>query len=111
MAKSNNLSTTIPDGATEPTAGSEVPIGNVLVGLILPASMTGTTVTFLTATTLAGTYVAIQDGEGTDYSVTIASSKYVPVDPVKFLGARFLKIKSGTAETGAKVVTLVTREM
>lgn len=81
-----------------------------LVGLIFPASMTGTTLTFTMSTSSGGTYVGVKDiGGAADYSITVTSSKYVPIDPRVFCGIRYLKLVSGSNETGAKVITCVFR--
>lgn len=72
----------------------------VLCGVFLPAGFLGTSLTFLAAAATGGTFLTIQDGEGADYTVTVAASKFVPVDPTKFVGVRFLKVKSGSSETG-----------
>jgi len=81
-----------------------------LVGLIFPASMTGTTLTFTMSTASGGTYVGVKDvGGASDYSITVTSSKYVPIDPRVFCGVRYLKLVSGSTESGAKVITCVFR--
>ena len=81
-----------------------------LMGLIFPASMTGTTMTFTMCQTLSGTYVGVKDvGGAADYSVTVTSSKYVPLDPRIFAGCKYVKLVSGSSETGAKVITCVIR--
>lgn len=72
----------------------------ILVGVHLPAAVVGTSLSFLTARTLTGTYVPVQDGAGALYSVDAAASQYVPVDPAKFVGCRFLKVVSAASETG-----------
>lgn len=81
-----------------------------LVGLIFPASMTGTALTFTMSTSSGGTYVGVKDvGGAADYSLTVTSSKYVPIDPRVFCGIRYVKLVSGSSETGAKVITCVIR--
>lgn len=78
-----------------------------LVGITFPASMTGTTMTFQRATTEAGTYTPIREvGGAAAYSITVTSEATVTLDPRIFLVAPFLKLVSGSAETGAKIVTL-----
>jgi hypothetical protein len=99
----------IANGATESGAAS---LGEyTLVGLLMPAAVTGTTVKFLSAEALAGTYRTVTDGAGTDYSVTVAASKYVPVDLTKLSGVRFLKVVSGSAEGAARSVVLALRRV
>lgn len=100
---------TVANGATN---SSQIDLKDkTLLGLFMPAAFTGTTITFLTSQVLGGTDVTVTDGAGTDYSVTVAASKYVPVDPQKFLGVRFLKVKSGSTEGGARTVGISSRSM
>ena len=102
-------SAAIPSGET--TSGALDLGALTLVGLFMPAAFTGTTVKFQAAESLAGTYRTVTDGAGSDYSVTVAASKYVPVDPVKLAGVRFLKIVSGSAEGAARSVVLALRRV
>ena len=80
--------------------------GFALVGFFTPAALTGTTLTFESSLTLAGTYVPVYDSTNTQVSITVATSRYYAVDPKNFQGIRFLKIKSGSAEGAARVITL-----
>lgn len=84
--------------------------GRTLVGIILPAGISGTTMTFTTATASGGTYVPVYDvGGASAYSVTIGTSRYVPLDPRVFAGCRFLKLVSGSTESGGDTITCVLR--
>lgn len=83
--------------------------GTTLHGLILPAALTGVAMTFQMSDTLAGTYVAVQNLSGASHSVTVAASKFVPVDPNIFAGIRFLKLVSGSAEAADRTIILSTR--
>jgi hypothetical protein len=78
-------------------------------GIFMPAAFTGVALTFFTAPTLSGTYVEIVKLDGTALSQTAAASKYIPLDPAYFAGVRFLKIRSGSAEGGARDLTVVTK--
>ena len=78
-----------------------------LVGVTFPASMTGTTMTFERATTETGTYTPIREvGGASRYSITVTSSETVALDPRVFILAPFLKLVSGSSESGAKTITL-----
>ena len=84
--------------------------GRSLVGIRLPADFDGTAITFTECDTLAGTYVAVYDvGGASAYSVTVGTSRYVPVNPRVFDGIVYLKLVSGTAQDPATTITLVTR--
>lgn len=83
--------------------------GMVLCGLYVPASMTGTALKFHACPTVDGTYVVVKGTDGNEVSVTVSDDHYCRLDPKDFDGIRFLKIVSGSAETGAKTITLAAR--
>lgn len=85
--------------------------GMTLVGLLMPSTFVGTTVKFQAAEALAGTYRLVTDGAGSDYSLTVAVNKFVPVDPTKMAGVRYLKLVSGSTETGGATVVLALRRI
>lgn len=81
--------------------------GSSLVGILLPASFTGTAITFEVASAIDGTYVALKTAVGgTALSYTVAQNTYAAIDPKDFSGVRFLKLKSGSAEGGARTLLL-----
>lgn len=89
------------------TATSSSPIscnGFVLCGIKLPATFTGTALTFEVCDTLGGTYVALKKSDGSSLSYTVAQGTYVAIDPKDFQGVQFLKIKSGSAEGGLRTL-------
>ena len=76
-----------------------------LLGLFMPGTFTGTSITFLASDTSGGTFVDVYDvGGASAYSLTVAASRFIPVDPRVFVGFSFIKIKSGSAEGGARSV-------
>lgn len=73
--------------------------GLCLVGILLPATFTGTTLTFEACDTEAGTFVPVKTGTGgSALSYTVAQATYAAIDPKDFQGINFLKIKSGSTE-------------
>ena len=108
MSKSRTiLIATIPNGATDSDVKT-VPLDSVLLGIHIPVSMTGTTLKFKASALASGTAQLIKKADGTDYSITIgAAAAYHPVDPLMFEGVEYLTVVSGTAETGAKELSLV----
>ncbi len=81
---------------------------NTLVGVYIP-TFTGTTMTFQTAPSATGSYVAMVDGAGNAVSKTVASSQYLVLDPNVFAGVRYLKISSGSSEGADRTLTLAIR--
>lgn len=85
--------------------------GAVLVGIQMPAAFTGTALTFQAATGPSATYQQVVDSSGSAISYTVAAGKYVAVDPTKFHGVQYLKVVSGSAEGGARSLTLMLKGM
>ena len=87
--------------------------GNTLVGVFLPSTFDGTVFTLTGSDTLAGTYVAIQDGAGAAVTVTSAASKYASFpNPLLLTGVRFVKIVTTTTQTTTStIITLAVRPL
>lgn len=80
------------------------------LGIRTPASMVGTSLTFLVSDSLNGTYLPFRDASNADISVTIdGTARHYQLDPAKMAGAAFLKVKSSSTSDNAKVLTLATR--
>lgn len=95
-------------GAIETKAGNDM----ALVGIITPAALTSTTMTFTAChTDIAGTFVSVVDTTGTAVSITVAASKFIKIDPITFCGVSFLKVVGGSAEGAARTITLVFRRV
>lgn len=102
-----DLTATIASGQT---TSPEVDLGgSTLVGLFMPAAFTGTAITFTTAATTGGTFVAVYDSSGNAISATVSTSRYVALSPTTFAGLRFIKLVSGSSEGGNRTITLATR--
>lgn len=105
---SHDLTVTIASGAAQ--SGAVDLNGHSLVGVLLPATLDGTSLTFQTSSAIGGTYVDVHDGGSGSLTKTVAASKHVYLDPMPFLGVRFLKLTMGTNQsTTDTVITLVTR--
>lgn len=86
--------------------------GTTLAGLIMPASFTGTSVTFTVSDELAGTYRTVYAEDGvTAASADITAGGYIPLDYGLFMGARFIKIVSNATEAAAREIGVVSRSM
>lgn len=105
-AYQNQRTGTIANGQTTSSAmylGDQVPIV-----LRMPAAFTGTSVTF-EGSPDGVTFQEIDVG-GTAYTETVAQGKDTVLDPTGFSGYRYVKVISGSAEGGARTVTLLTRK-
>lgn len=105
-----DLTATVANGAT--TSGEVDLQGTQLVGIFVPAEFDGTTITITASPTSGGTFVTVQDGDGSSsaFTITTTASRYVPIDNLAMVaGLRFVKLVCGTAQTGATTFTLATR--
>ena len=84
--------------------------GRSIVGVITPGTLTSTTLTFSAATVSGGTYTPVYD-EGSQYSITVGTSRYVALKISVFAGVRYLKIVGGSSEGGTRTITLVMRNV
>ena len=90
------------------TASAEVDLGVdgfMLVGISTP-TLTGTALTFQVATASGGTFRTLEKDDGNAYTLVVESSKYYPINPDHFLGVRFLKVVSGSAEGAERTLIL-----
>lgn len=102
------LSASIASGQT--TSAEIDLLGTALCGIFMPAAFTGTTIKISAASASGGTFVTVTDGAGTDYSLTVAASKYVPVSNLAIVsGLRFIKLISGSSEGADRSLTLAVR--
>jgi hypothetical protein len=66
--------------------------------------------TFQACDSAGGTFVPVYAaGGGAVYSVTVGTSRYVPLDRDVFAGVRFVKLVSGSTELGLRVIRLLLR--
>ena len=77
--------------------------GMSLCGILTPAALTGTALTFEASDVAGGTYLPVYNSSG-QVSYTVAANRYVAIDPKDFQGIQFLKIKSGSAEGAARTL-------
>lgn len=104
-----DLSATIANGQTVSDA---IDLGGLeLVGFFLPSTFDGTSLSLQASTHIDGTYVAVENGSGSAYSITTAASKYAPIaDLAVIAGLRFIKLVAGASQsTSDTVITLAVR--
>lgn len=83
--------------------------GMTLVGFYLPATFTGTAVTF-EASADNSTFISVRDGAGNALSKTVAQNQFIPLDPALFLGIQYLKLVSGSTEGAERTIKLALRQ-
>ena len=82
----------------------------MLAGIILPAALTSTAITFTACDTKDGTFVAVYDSDGNAVSVTAAAARAVGLSGAEadaLAPFAFIKLVCGTAEGGDRVIKLV----
>lgn len=70
--------------------------GQILTAIVIPAATEGTSMTFQQSADGTNFYDVYKD-DGTEYSITVAASRYIVVDQSKFAGVRWLKVRTGTS--------------
>lgn len=107
----NEKTVTILSGATQSAVGADLS-GFTLMGIYIPSTFDGTTLTLQAATSVNGTYSTVQSG-GADYTITTQASRYVPIENLAIVaGIQFLKLTAGTSQsTSDTVFTLALREV
>lgn len=84
---------------------------NSLVAIITPSALTGTSLTF-TASIDGSTFVAVREvGGASAYTVTMAASQYIPLDPRVFAGMQHVRLVSGSTEASARSISCVLRPL
>ncbi len=78
-------------------------VRGTLAGLIFPSAMTSTALTFEVSVD-GVTFVGLVNDDGTAYSVTVTASKYTALNYLKFLGARHIRLKTGSTELAARTI-------
>jgi hypothetical protein len=111
MSHTNNLEVTVADSAS---LSGAIDIGTYVVCGFIPDSGWNTAALTFQASFDGTTYYNLFNGASELAYAAIAASSWVAVDPAVFMGVRFLKVRSGTSgsavnQTGASVVTVVTR--
>ena len=96
MTKTKVLSLTIANGVS---LSGAIDLGDLCAVLVvMPVAWTAANLTFQ-ASHDGVTYQNVYDGFGVEYSLVAAAARNVAVPPSDLVGARFIKIRSGTSGT------------
>lgn len=117
--KTNNFQPVIPfdlevviaDGET--TSDAVDLLGTSLLAFITDAALDGTAFTFAVSDELSGAYVPLKDmSTGVALAAIVGTSSQYATNPADFASVRFLKIVSGTAQSGADTtIKIVNRRL
>ena len=109
MAKNIRLTDTVSIATSGTTSTSLQMQGNrVPLAIIIPATFEGTTLTFQASVDDA-TYVQVYN-EGTAYSVTVGTSRFVALARQPFEGVRYMKIISNNSVAATRTLTVLNGE-
>lgn len=105
----STVTCTVSSGGT--TSGEVDLRGCQLVGIHVPSTFDGTTITFTAASASGGTFLTVQDGYGSTFTLNTTASRYVPIPSLAVTaGIEFIKLVCGTAQsTTDTVFTLAVR--
>lgn len=101
------VTVTIANGAT--VSGAADLAGATVLAVRTPAALTGTAMTFQVSDD-GVTYVPLYN-DGTLYSITVATSRGIPVNKALFEPWDYVKAVSGSAEGADRSIVLVTRAL
>jgi hypothetical protein len=82
--------------------------GGSLVGLVMPAAFTGSSVTFQVSPDNV-TFSDYYDTDGNAVTVQVGASRYIGIVRDDFANARYIKIVSGSTEAAERTITLSVR--
>lgn len=97
--------------AASGTTSSVIELGDYVVqGLITPAALTSTAITFTACGTKDGTFMAVYDSDGTQVSLSAAASRAIGLSSAEadaMAPWQFIKVVMGSAEAAERTLTLV----
>lgn len=86
--------------------------GGVVLGIILPDAITGTTLTFEACDTADGTFVPVYDSDGNQVSLAIAADRAIGLSGAEadaLTPFPYIKLVSGSAEGADRTIKVVVR--
>ena len=84
-------------------------ISRTVLAVLTPTALTGTSLKFQ-ASTDGNNFFALYNG-ATEYSVTVADSRYIALNTEVMAGVRFLKVVSGSSEAAARTISVISGEL
>jgi hypothetical protein len=102
------LSAAIPVGGGTKTGAVQTGPNCIPVGVLTPAAMTGTAITFEVLVQGETTYQPLYNGSSV-YTLTVAANRYVALSPDVMLGVQDLKVVSGSSESAGVTFKVIQR--
>jgi hypothetical protein len=110
MSERINQDHTVTIASSGTTSGAIDLQGLGLVGIIMPAAFTGTTISFQLSNDNT-TFYDVYNTDNVQLKVTVTQGRAYLLTPGDLIGVRYLKIKSGSTESGSRTITLLTRTL
>ena len=83
--------------------------GFELTGIVIPATFTGTAITFQASLDGVNYYTLKNTYSGAAVSYTVTTSSFYAIAPADFAGVNYIKIVSGSTEGSTRTLNLATR--
>ena len=108
-----SVKTAVIDISADDDLSSVIDLGdNRLFALHLPAAFTSTTITFVVAPTVDGTYQALYDDAGNAISLTVAQGETIGItgtNAAALAACRFVKLVTGSSEIADRTIKVLLR--
>lgn len=85
--------------------------GTHIVGVIVPATFSGTQLRVHAASSIAGTYREVRNTSNNPAVITCATNYHYAVVPFDLASVRYLKLQSNQSQIGETTIQLVTRPL
>lgn len=110
MAKNlEALPVTVTSGGTQSTS-LQIERGRVPVAIQTPSALTSTAMTFQSSFD-GNTWANIQRvGSGSDYSITVAPSKFITIDRTAMDGCKYFRVVCASAEGASRTIQVMVGE-
>lgn len=102
------LNAVIPGGGGTKTDAVQTGPNCIPVGILTPAAMAGTIITFEVLVQGETTYQPLYNGSSL-YSLTVAANRFVALNPDVMMGVQDLKVVSGTSESAGVTFKVIQR--
>lgn len=81
-------------------------LGKSIVGLIMPAAFTGTTLTIQSSFD-GSTFKDAYDGFGNQITINVGTSRHIHLSCGDFLATKYIKLVSGSSEGAEREITVI----
>lgn len=102
-------SVTIANGAT--TSGVQNCINGALIGIVMPAAFTGTSISLTASSSATGTFTPVYNSSGIQVAIQVGTSRTILFSPTDFIGLKYVKLVSNGAEAADRSIICILRAL